>query len=631
MLTSLVLALALAAGDGNTLIRIQAGRLIPANRRPVMSAAAFLHFPFDKTGPLIEDDAGTICHHWWTSAGIQTSTPACTWTDRYATNNGGTPNPHTVTPFYLDGFAAAPLHSVVFGGTNATYFWRTATIPQTHSVCIRYALGTLATYESTPLRTGGPEIGNSSGSTLYDRRSTDAGVASVALPGLNAGSGAWNVVCYGRTTTAFAGKANFGAYTSAATTAPAPGSISWLIGAQVGSYYYAGQVAEVWITSTAPSDALFTTVMNRVWGQQSRQTLTGTVTASFTRAGSASYQIPTSSVLFVPTNVPRVNAEGLITEGATTNYFYESSRMDNAAFWLTISNSTTTRVAGADGANSAANTIAWKGTGDSRVLQDLQAGYGNAARTCSVHVKAAGTGTLATHVQIAVSDRAADTNQVSAIWPITSSWTRIHVTAPGLRGRCWFRSVSAAGTPNTSVFTAWGAQFEPGDGPSSYIVTTGTIASRSADSLGIPNPLTNEPVWCIDVTATPRGAWTATPAVFSTGTDASANSYRLRVSDTDLVWDTYDTAAAQRVGTTPHGFATGTQHWLAAGANTGTLALFTDGTQRSLNVTGVGTGVIASHQSPLKMGISSGPNTSWTGTMKNLRLFNADCAQVRTP
>lgn len=224
--------------SGKTLVRTNQGTVVPV--------AAY-------SGPLIADDSNTVCHATFNSAAIQDA-KGCLWsmngTVPQVAKSGKNPpgaGPYSVVNFYSLGTGNDAL--------DFTGDW---------SACIVFSKTAAATsnviFSNGVSGASGYGIVLISGTTPYIY-----GTGAVASTANTVSTSALNVVCAGRSNTSALVKLNLGAlasgtYTYAAGTSAVAYLGKWASGTPASEV----TVHEAWFSTTTPTDALFTAIMQRV-------------------------------------------------------------------------------------------------------------------------------------------------------------------------------------------------------------------------------------------------------------------------------------------------------------------------------------------------------------------------------
>lgn len=203
---------------------------------------------------------------------------------------------------------------------------------------------------------------------------------------------------------------------------------------------------------------------------------------TFTRASTATFFNSAGVLTSAANDVPRFDynpstlaPQGLLIEEQRTNVFPASNDFANATYWNVFGTAVATAGAGTgpDGLNSAVNLA---GATDLTLSgNNIDANISVSASTeyqFSVFVKSNG----GTAVWLRLRDGTG--GSTSAAFTVTSSWTRISLNRTMSVGATSVRCI--IGDTNGDILI-YGAQLEAGAFPTSYIPTTTTALTRSAD------------------------------------------------------------------------------------------------------------------------------------------------------
>jgi hypothetical protein len=216
-------------------------------------------------------------------------------------------------------------------------------------------------------------------------------------------------------------------------------------------------------------------------------------TGSFTRASTATY-IEDGVLKTAAVDEPRWQYGVFLYEAAKTNLILYSQEIDNA-YWIksTCSATTTTATTAPDGTNTAELITSSGTTGH---VYPNNTGFftsaGGASYTFSFFAKAGNESVI--NVLLTAADYSGTFNLTTGLATTTSSTTRVQMIPVG---NGWFRCILTAlnvandsntqfqigRIPSTKTFYLWGVQLEVGDTATSYIATSASTASRSADTI----------------------------------------------------------------------------------------------------------------------------------------------------
>ena len=204
---------------------------------------------------------------------------------------------------------------------------------------------------------------------------------------------------------------------------------------------------------------------------------------TFTRASTATYFDEDGVLQSAAVDRPRIDfnpstlvCNGLLIEEQRTNSFPASNDFANATYWTVYGTAVATAGAatGPDGLTSASNLAgATDTTLSGNNLEESVSISASTAYTFSVFVKSNG----GTQVALRLRDSTGGST-TSALLPVTSSWTRISVSRTMAVGATSVRCL--IGNTDGDIFI-YGAQLEAGAFATSYIPTTTTALTRSAD------------------------------------------------------------------------------------------------------------------------------------------------------
>jgi hypothetical protein len=340
---------------------------------------------------------------------------------------------------------------------------------------------------------------------------------------------------------------------------------------------------------------------------------------TFTRASTATYFDASGTLRSAAANAPRIDFDpatlacrGLLVEEQRTNLVLYSSDLTNAA-WVVSNITAAKNQVGIDGQSNSASSIT-ASAANGTVLQSITSA--SAARASSAYVKRiTGTGVI---------EMTQDNGATWTAVTVTSAWTRVSIPSATITNPVvGFRIVT-----NGDAIAVDGVQLENGAFPTSYIPTTTTSLTRSADVASVTtlSPWYNATEGTIyaeatfTTAATVQGETSITNFLNGTSTD---NQLRLnRNASGETVRLRYRTAASDIAAISTNTIF-GTNKIAAAFTN-GSQAICADG---NAPATATGVGAMPSVDN-LVLGRFS---TSSTGTILNGYLRRITYYNTRLP
>lgn len=605
-----------------------------------------LRAPFTSNAPYIEDDAGTVMHCRGEDFASNTLTcqtgGAWTTTGTVSTDSGFPLFPLGVAGTQRKGLKGWSGSNYLTLGTHSAADALDWGASQDFSQCIvwqpKSAPSEKALWDDGQNGTGGWYLTFTSANISFCMNDAVGG-ASCAQAGVGPTLNSLTLTCMGRSGSTQFIKRDL----DASITASLVGfnySRAITLPAYIGHYESGIEpdaiIYEIWASTTAASDALFTKIANRFWGLSGGN-------LSFSRASAQSFTYG-GALFFAAPGTPAVDPNrGFLTESEGTNLVLRSEAADNAAWFAP---------AGLDPGVTANAAVAPDGTTTMDLLDDtsgsntgnIQQGVAVSSTTgpfiVSAWVKPFGASNAATVAHYCTPDpsatcacacqhldgtactctaSAAGANACTGSKTITKM-TRLAVTATCSTAVTLAIPFYGPGVYGVSQDKAyfWGMQMELGPSgngtyASSYIPTAGTAASRSIVQLTTANPLaTNDKRWCVDATYAPTElhAWSTggnNPILFTLGSNGGTNDAEGFLGSTGGVFLITDDASAGKQDAFGSVAADGAgARWNLCNGN-GTQTAFKNGVSvASGSTSGAGTAVIAAMPSTLYIGSGQG-------------------------
>jgi hypothetical protein len=233
-------------------------------------------------------------------------------------------------------------------------------------------------------------------------------------------------------------------------------------------------------------------------------------TITTTRASNKTCTRADGTVTYLSSNVPCVESQGLLVEGASTNLALRSEDLIAAAWSASGTATATADQAVSPDGNTTADRLQINATsGGAFNYRSQTVTLPASSVTVSTWIKGvSGSGNL----YLFGTPDAVSYGRVNCLY-VSTAWTRCTGSFTGTAAG-WFmgigtdlRDASQSATVANDVYV-WGYQVEAQPFATSYIPTTGTSASRAADVVSVANPFkTADTVFGAAYTATPEGTW----------------------------------------------------------------------------------------------------------------------------
>jgi hypothetical protein len=458
------------------------------------------------------------------------------------------------------------------------------------------------------------------------------GTSGDIVTGTTATLGAINVGCVGRAGSTGYAKLNFGAIASGTNTSPPGTTRVARIGRNVGSGYAFGNgvIYEAWFSSTPASDALFTSIAQRVLGMLGARG----EPISVTRSTTATYLGADGQLYTSAPGVLRIQGSpvaGSLSEPSSTNALLRSSAVDPTTYptiWSTISvtsaaptvTANTTDLLAPDGTQTASKVV-FPAVGASSASAVVQNFTGTAAPwSQALWVRTAGGSTATIYLWFTLTG----SGDPFVTCNVTPAWSRCTnpnrtLTATTWNARFGVDTRAGHGTQGAQTVYVANEQAEALPFSSSDMISGATSASRSPDWVSVATPAMLSPSsWTAAVTASANWAPTGTTRfLFALGGSSVPNAaalYETTASST-LYGTVYDASAALRYrsvsapSSAPHRFT------LSAGLS-GTIDRSAAGWSA---LGGAGTGVMTAMPATTYIGFN-GSSGYFGGVLSDFRL-----------
>jgi len=336
--------------------------------------------------------------------------------------------------------------------------------------------------------------------------------------------------------------------------------------------------------------------------------LKGVEPATFTRATTATYiSKSTELVTEAAIDEPRFEADGVLTEGASTNLILRSEEFDAGVWNLQFGALVTANQSTAPDGSLTADLLDTS-VGGSFINQGIV--FNAVPQTYSIWLKSvSGSGTYTLNWFDGASNR--------FLVNLTETWQRFSVTFTPTAGAGFIYPGDSriVGGSDLDTCYAWGAQLEEEPIATSSIPTLGSTVTRAADRLDIP-----------------AANWVALNADYSVGIDVQVDnttdeilavSFAGVTGDTDLGADSSNQARFRHNGVATAGSALGTttKRLLATWANGGVQNVYIDGV---LDAGPTATTLAAGALTAIHLGSNSAGGNPLNGHLAELRIYDKE-------
>ena len=350
-------------------------------------------------------------------------------------------------------------------------------------------------------------------------------------------------------------------------------------------------------------------------------------TVSCSRAASA-YCLDNSGVLhLLGANTVRVEPNGILVEGASTNLVFPSNNIGGGAIWSAVGSGiaaptvtqNTTDVTAPDGTNTATKLVYPASTAPEQYSLMYFSDGTASVKTWSVYLR--GTTNQTFYIS------ASGTSFTYTACALTTSWQRFTVTSVSAPQYFFIGTDTRAAASNDPLMAAqtvyaWGAQGEANAFASSLIKTTTASASRDADVVSVANPLSGAN-FAFGASITPEvSAWGVGPAfqeVFTAGANSVPNSWSLQFNATagTLSTNTYNVSGTN-AGVTSNSVPSVAPHRVVVTISSGVISQFLDGSSYASTPFGAGNNVISTQPGTLVLGAFGNATNAFNGWLNRI-------------